>query len=1026
VELTYADDTWEIRDIWEAFPRQNLLAREVLLTRKAGGAKEIKGRGLQMQVDGLRREAKTWSHQQLTLFLDPATSHGLHCLFDDRDEGVDLSIISQDSGWRLEYSLQLLARMQAGDRQTIGTQVFRACRGDELSCKRQGHALYADRGLAPPANRPADVQDTVFYSLHPGGNIDTWFQCVGGFDNLQKWLPNLQRIGANTLWLLPTYTYCADGKLGKGCPYGPMDFWHQEAALGGDDAARRFVDASHALGYRVLFDIVPHGGSYVDRERHPNWICRDEDGKPINWFGAGCDFSAAGYQRDIQDIAEYVVRTYDIDGFRIDCAAGGPPNWSTEAKRVSSSTLGGALGLTAAIRRGFTLAKPGVSPLFYPEEWGSQPPFAPITDIDYGGPLYWFMEALRKGGRDPEKWGTDLQQWLSDEHWGQPPGVVHGRYITNHDMDCANGPASLAWGMARSRALMAMCFGIDGAPFVYQEQEVGAGPQYALLAAARRAIPELRRGAVDYDRVHAEDLLACLRSGDDGATLVLVNFTPRPGARHVQVDAAALGALGKGVIAVDALTGEKLPEVGVSPTSFTVQMPGFAARYIVLRQTDAKLASIGVSLDVYRSPREAAAQPVVSQPSSEGASLRLTQPMNVEVRLTGTVAAKDDVKHVAPAADGALGDIADVALTTSAAGGDVLLRWKVTPKRDLRHGSGVSVEMALTSDDIARWFAVGGDCLWEDWQWQRHFNWAEGNGYGYGPGIMHQGKQLSDRLYESGVHPLHSSQPWFALATAQGGVLTARIDAIEGLPAGFTGPNVYYGDGSNAKSAVSKPGWRIALVDRYYPGRPQSGPQVVGLAGNGAVWPAGQAATVTVRLHGAQIAHAGATASWEPAALQVVTGKSALSWDNPLGGEQRVLPGSDEASRGMADLVWGAFKKMKLGWSVPVVKPGTYDLWIRARNSENAANATDLCDKYQVSIDGATVQPKWRGLGSEKIGDNGYIGWMQLRGVKLDKPAFDLWVGTTANWCAIDDRFILSADPAWAPEAVQKAEAAKG
>jgi hypothetical protein len=59
-------------------------------------------------------------------------------------------------------------------------------------------------------------------------------------------------------------------------------------------------------------------------------------------------------------------------------------------------------------------------------------------------------------------------------------------------------------------------------------------------------------------------------------------------------------------------------------------------------------------------------------------------------------------------------------------------------------------------------------------------------------------------------------------------------------------------------------------------------------------------------------------------------------------------------------------------------------------------------------------------LGAERIGDNGYVGWVRLHGISVGQPGFELTVETTAHWCALDDRFTLSADPDWVPEAVGK------
>lgn len=1015
VEITWANDVWELTETWQAVAEPGYLIRSLLITRRGTG-EELKIRGLRLSLTGLDPAAELWRRNYLALLHDAPAGRGLHLLMDDRDEyGDQAAQKSEDGTFRVDCDPSFLARMLPGDRQVFTCQVLREERGDLLQCKRQGFDLFADRGLLPPANRPADAADSIIYSCHPGGHIDTWFQDVGGFDNLQRWLPAIERLGADTLWLLPTFTYCVDGKLGQGCPYGPSDFWTQEIALGGDDAARRFVEAAHARDMRVLFDLVPHGGSYVDRARHPNWICRDPEGKPIEWFGAGCDFSAAGYQRDMRDIAQHTVAQFGIDGFRVDCAGGGPANWSAEAKRVSQSTLAGAVGMNAAMRQGFELARPGDSPYIFPEEWAGHQAFSPVVDVEYGGPMYWMVEALRKSHVNPAQWGPRIQQWLSDEFYASPPGSLRARFITNHDMDRDNGPVNLAWGLACGRAMMAVCFGAQGVPFIYQEQEVGSGPYYSRLAALRRALPELRRGEPDYDSATSPDLFCCLRSLDDQATLVLVNLTPQAGPREVSLTHAPLRG---SFLALDAFSGEDLPAIAQSPTSFSVDMPAFGARFIALRSDAAGLTAVRRDLGP-QSPSEAPAAAELTT-SAEPAGLSVTAPLPASLTVTSTLAEGDRLTH-ATLSDGRLGDLAAAKLTSRTDGHDTLFELTLTPSRELTSRAGASLEVALTSPAIARWFAIAADGLWEDWQQDRHFNWSEGGGYGYGPGITHQGRMLTDRLYESGIWPLHSTHPWVALSGPGSSLLALTVESVTGLPAGFPQPNIYYSDGSSAALAVREPGWRVALVDRWYPGRPEHGPRVVGAAPPPTVWRAGLPVTLTLRLRAETLPATGDATSGAAPLLRAITGSPDLAWDDLSRNEQFALPGSDESvSRGMASMTWGAFQTMRLGWRVPLNHPGIQRLWVRARNSEVAASGRDLCDKYRFTLNGQPVEPTWEALGTERVGDNGYIGWLSLPVPADAGPSIDLWLQTTADWCAVDEAFILSTDPSWAPEAVAR------
>ncbi|MBQ6247579.1 MAG: hypothetical protein IJK04_11980, partial [Kiritimatiellae bacterium] len=123
------------------------------------------------------------------------------------------------------------------------------------------------------------------------------------------------------------------------------------------------------------------------------------------------------------------------------------------------------------------------------------------------------------------------------------------------------------FGRAAANALMALCAWIDGIPLVYGEGEDGAFDAWREIFAIRAAVPELTRGDADYLGVKAPPgVFACLRSGDEGASVVLVNFNANEVAGRIEWAGGAfdrtLPAFGYEVVRVRGKSVEECRDAG--------------------------------------------------------------------------------------------------------------------------------------------------------------------------------------------------------------------------------------------------------------------------------------------------------------------------------------------------------------------------------------------------------------------------------------------------------------------------------
>ena len=110
---------------------------------------------------------------------------------------------------------------------------------------------------------------------------------------------------------------------------------------------------------RVLFDMVIHGfaaGGAVARE-HPEFFTRNEQGlveTHFNWGSLNTDPGNPKYVKFMEELVLNDLRTYDIDGYRVDANSFKSPNWDPTCPRrpwQASSTLPLYRAMYAAMQR---------------------------------------------------------------------------------------------------------------------------------------------------------------------------------------------------------------------------------------------------------------------------------------------------------------------------------------------------------------------------------------------------------------------------------------------------------------------------------------------------------------------------------------------------------------------------------------------------------------------------------------------------------------------------------------------------
>ena len=432
----------------------------------------------------------------------------------DADNG-SVTVVESEGALAMHQAFHILAHMPPGSSQSVGDAWFWFVDGDADDALLRIHDLLGDLGCSVPADRPSWMESAILYSFHPGGTIGSGFRDLGGFAPATAYLDRIADLGCNAIWIMPVEDRAV---------YHPRDYYAFQAGLGTPEEFRALVSRAHDLGFHVLQDIVPHGGSN-DCPRalaHPEWLAQEEDGSTLGYW---CfDFHWPEWRDYMADVARHYVRTYDVDGYRVDACSGSKiPNWNPQIPyaRASFAKLQGGLSMLRGLRAAVKESKPQRGAILAESNSSVQGAVSDaIYDFDF---CYNVLHGLRKS--PPEEFVRDLRRWLHEQEAAGPAGLLRLRHIESHD----SLRSQLWYGLEAQRALMALSVFIPGIPLVYDGCETGSRREFQTMFRLRRQFPELNGGSADYLSVPAPPgVFACLRRKGTDRSLVLINFNPAP------------------------------------------------------------------------------------------------------------------------------------------------------------------------------------------------------------------------------------------------------------------------------------------------------------------------------------------------------------------------------------------------------------------------------------------------------------------------------------------------------------------
>ena len=384
----------------------------------------------------------------------------------------------------------------------------------------------------PPSLRASSIYQVFVRNWSEKGDLASAMPSIG----------KAKELGFDILYLMPIHPVGRVARKGSlGSPYAIADYREVDPGLGGAEGFRRYLDASHAAGLRVVIDVVfnhTSPDSTLARE-HPDWFVKGPEGRPgprvADWSDVvDLDYSQAGLRDYLFETLEGWVR-FGVDGFRCDVASMVPVDFWVEARRrcaaarsaVSSRPL---VWLAESVHKEFV------------DELRARGLYAACDaelheafdlSYDYDGRRELELAWAGKGPLSAYLHHLDLQRSMYPAH------AIKARFLENHDQERA--ASRFAGSALRNWTLFAML--LEGCFFAYAGQEVGIAEKPSLFdkdpvpweradarfgewfAKAHAATRSIREREPRFDaRELADGLVLIERSGGDRPVVALLNL----------------------------------------------------------------------------------------------------------------------------------------------------------------------------------------------------------------------------------------------------------------------------------------------------------------------------------------------------------------------------------------------------------------------------------------------------------------------------------------------------------------------
>ena len=289
----------------------------------------------------------------------------------------------------------------------------------------------------------------------------------GTFKAMEKYLPEIRKMGFDYLYLLPVHPRGEANKKGTyGSPYAIKNYYEVDSLLGNMEDFEHLVKACHEARLNVIMDIVFNHTAFdcVYVNNHPEYYIKDDEGnftrKISEWDDViDFDFSNVNLRNELINVLEF-WQSKGIDGIRCDCSSIIPVSFWKKAREILKKNNPEFIMLAESVHADFIRKNrlKGVTIATDSEEFET---FDACYSYDIA---VYFEEAV--------KTDTDLREYADIINYQQaafPANALKINHLENHDQPRI---AELVKDRSMIRNWVAFSFLAKGIAFVYAGEEI--------------------------------------------------------------------------------------------------------------------------------------------------------------------------------------------------------------------------------------------------------------------------------------------------------------------------------------------------------------------------------------------------------------------------------------------------------------------------------------------------------------------------------------------------------------------------
>lgn len=326
------------------------------------------------------------------------------------------------------------------------------------------------------------IDSAIIYEITPYIYVNG-----GKFNHITAKIPEIVRLGVNTIWIQPIY---ATHFRGQG--YDIIDYFTVRSDLGTEQDLRTLIETAKANGLRVMFDFVPNHSSiqhpyaknstlYGTDSHYWDYYQRETDNAPysqhytfyqgfINYFWndlPNLNYNNPEVHKWITEAAKHWIKKFDIDGYRFDAV------WGVTARNPQ---------FTKDLRLALKRIKPEI--IMLAEDKASQTQvFDERFDVGFDWTpeeswvSHWSWQTSYNPNANPtifnytnqNQRSSLLRNALTNNGNGFAPNAKILRFTDNND----HFYFITHHGADRTRMVGALLFTLNGIPLLYNGQEIG-------------------------------------------------------------------------------------------------------------------------------------------------------------------------------------------------------------------------------------------------------------------------------------------------------------------------------------------------------------------------------------------------------------------------------------------------------------------------------------------------------------------------------------------------------------------------